>query len=35
MKMCPCKAWVISNATGIAGNQANNSLPDSGAVYLF
>jgi hypothetical protein len=24
-----------SNATGLGGNQADNSAPDSGAVYLF
>jgi len=27
--------WEDSNATGIGGNQANNSAVDSGAVYVF
>jgi hypothetical protein len=28
-------AWEDSNATGIAGQQADNSHPDAGAVYLY
>jgi len=27
--------WEDSNATGVNGNQANNSAPDAGAVYVF
>jgi hypothetical protein len=27
--------WEDSNATGINGNQADDSAPDSGAVYVF
>jgi hypothetical protein len=29
-------AWLeASNATGVNGNQADNSAPSSGAVYIF
>ena len=27
--------WEDSNATGVNGNQSNNSLPDSGAAYVY
>ena len=27
--------WEASNATGINGNQADNSIPQAGAVYIF